>query len=243
MAPMAPRTVFWDVDTQLDFMLPSGTLHVPGAEALLANLGQLTAAARALRIPIVHTADDHDLTDPEIAEDGADFVDTFPPHCLRGTAGVERVPETKPRPGTVEVAWDGTGLDLEAVRSAPEILIHKKRFDVFSNPATGPIIGALAPERVVVYGVALDVCNRYAVEGMLGLGLGLGDGDGDGDGGPPPFEIVVVEDAVAALDPARGAELLADWRRRGVEVMPTSDVLAACGLGAGSNPPDRQPGP
>jgi nicotinamidase/pyrazinamidase len=220
---MTPRTVFWDVDTQLDFMLPSGMLYVPGAEVLLANLGRLTAAARALRIPIVHTADDHELADPEIAEEGADFVDTFPPHCLRGTAGVERVPETKPRPGTVEVAWDGTGLDLEAVRSAPEILIHKKRFDVFSNPATGPIIGALAPERVVIYGVALDVCDRYAVEGMLGLA-------GDGDGGKLPFEIVVVEDAVAAIDPDRGAELLADWRRRGVRVVPTSEVLAACGL-------------
>jgi nicotinamidase/pyrazinamidase len=215
---MAPRTLFWDVDTQLDFMLPSGTLHVPGAEELLANLGRLTAAARALGIPIVHTADDHELGDAEIAEDGADFVDTFPPHCLRGTAGVERVPETRPRPGTVEIAWDGTDLDVDAVRSASEILIRKKRFDVFSNPATPAVLQALAPERVVVYGVALDVCDRYAVEGMLA--------------GGPPFEIAVVEDAVAAIDPARGAELLDDWRRRGVRVETTSGVLAACGLGA-----------
>jgi nicotinamidase/pyrazinamidase len=225
---MAPRTVFWDVDTQLDFMLPSGTLHVPGAEDLLANLGRLTAAARGLGIPVVHTADDHDLTDAEIAREGADFVDTFPPHCLRGTAGVERVPETKPGPETVEVAWDGTGLDLEAVRSAPEILLHKKRFDVFSNPAAGPVLAALAPERVVVYGVALDVCDRYAVEGMLEI--------------EPPFEIVVVEDAVAAIDPARGAELLDDWRRRGVKVASTTDVLAECGVpaapGARGGPPE-----
>jgi nicotinamidase/pyrazinamidase len=213
---VAPRTVFWDVDTQLDFMLPSGTLHVPGAEELLPNLGRLTAAARALRIPVVHTADDHELADPEIAEDGADFVDTFPPHCLRGTAGVERVTETRPGLEVVEVAWDGTGLDLEAVRAAPEILVHKKRFDVFSNPATGPVLAALAPERVVVYGVALDVCDRYAVEGMLALG--------------PPFEIVVVEDAVAAIDPARGAELLDGWRRRGVQVAPTAGVLALFGV-------------
>jgi nicotinamidase/pyrazinamidase len=218
---MTARTVFWDVDTQLDFMLPSGTLHVPGAEDLLANLGRLTAAARALRIPIVHSADDHDVADPEIAEEGADFVDTFPPHCLRGTAGAERVPETKPRPGTVEIAWDGSGLDLEAVRAAPEILILKKRFDVFSNPATEAVIGALAPERIVVYGVALDVCDRYAVEGMLRLA-----------GGEPPFEIVVVEDAVAAIDPDRGVELLEDWRRQGVHVMSTSEVLSACGAPA-----------
>jgi nicotinamidase-related amidase len=118
----------------------------------------------------------------------------------------------------VEVAWDGTDLDVEAVRSAPEILIRKKRFDVFSNPATPRVLQVLAPERVVVYGVALDVCDRYAVEGMLA--------------GDPSFGIVVVEDAVAPIDAARGAELLDDWRSRGVRVETTSEVLAACGVAA-----------
>jgi nicotinamidase-related amidase len=46
----------------------------------------------------------------------------------------------------------------------------------------------------------------------------------DGD-----FEIVVVEDAVAALDPARGAALLDDWRRRGVRVATTEEVLRDLG--------------
>jgi nicotinamidase/pyrazinamidase len=211
---MTTRTVFWDVDTQVDFMLPSGSLHVPGAELLLPNLGQLTAAARGLGLTIVHTADDHDLSDPEIAPDGADFVETFPPHCLRGTAGAERVAETAPRPGAVEVAWDGAGLDLDAVRSAREVVIYKKRFDVFSNPATPEVLDALRPTRVVVYGVALDVCNRYAVEGMLRRG---------------EFEIIVVEDAVAAIDKDRGEELLRAWRFRGVVTLPAAAVLATCG--------------
>ena len=63
---MPGRTVFWDVDTQVDFMLPSGALPVPGAERLLGNLGRLTAGARRLGITIVHTADDHDRADDEI---------------------------------------------------------------------------------------------------------------------------------------------------------------------------------
>ena len=54
-----PGTVFWDVDTQVDFMLPTGSLPVPGAEALLPNLGRLTEAARAAGVTIVHTADLH----------------------------------------------------------------------------------------------------------------------------------------------------------------------------------------
>ena len=30
--------VFWEVDTQKDFMLPGGNLYVPGAEQLLPNI-------------------------------------------------------------------------------------------------------------------------------------------------------------------------------------------------------------
>jgi nicotinamidase/pyrazinamidase len=207
---MPGGTVFWDVDTQADFMLAKGALPVPGAEALLPNLGRLTAAARAAGVTIVHTTDDHEPHDPEIAED-PDFVQTFPAHCLRGTAGAARMAETAAAPGAADIPPDGAGVDVAAVAGAAEIVLRKNRFDAFSNPAAGPLLAALAPDRVVVYGVALEVCDRYAVEGMLAGGGG--------------FEIVVVEDAVAALDPDRGAELLDEWRKRGVRIASTEQVV------------------
>jgi hypothetical protein len=46
----------------------------------------------------------------------------------------------------------------------------------------------------------------------------------------------VVEDAVAALDPARGAELLDDWRKRGVRVVSTDQILAEIPGGRGAPP-------
>jgi nicotinamidase/pyrazinamidase len=218
---MPGGTVFWDVDTQVDFMLPSGSLAVPGAEGLRPNLGRLTDAARAAGITIVHTADEHDPHDPEIADD-PDFVETFPAHCLRGTAGAERLPETAAAPGAADIPPDGAGVDPVAVAAASEVVVRKNRFDAFSNPATAPLLRALAPDRVVVYGVALEVCDRYAVEGMLALDAG--------------FEIVVVEDAVAALDPVRGAELLREWRVRGVRIASTDEVLKEIPGGPGVSP-------
>jgi nicotinamidase/pyrazinamidase len=211
---MTGGTIFWDVDTQVDFMLPSGLLPVPGAPVLLPNLGRLTAGARAAGITIVHTADDHEPHDEEISAE-PDFVETFPAHCLRGTEGSLRLPETAAAPGAADVPPDGAGIDLATVAASPEIVLRKNRFDAFSNPAAAPLLRALAPETVVVYGVALEVCDRYAVEGMLAL--------------DPRLDIVVVEDAVAALDPARGTELLDDWRRRGVRVLSTDQVLLEIG--------------
>ena len=76
---------------------------VPDAERLRPNLGRLTETARAQRITIVHTADDHDPHDPEIADD-PDFVETFPAHCLRGTPGADRLPETAAGPGSATSA-------------------------------------------------------------------------------------------------------------------------------------------
>ena len=35
---MPSSLVFWDVDTQFDFMHPAGKLYVPGAETIISNL-------------------------------------------------------------------------------------------------------------------------------------------------------------------------------------------------------------
>ena len=213
MLSMPGGRLFWDVDTQVDFMCPDGCLFVPGAQDIVENLRALTEGARRLGIPIVHSTDEHEMSDDEISERRADFIDTFPPHCLRGTAGAERIPETAAAPDALDIPWDGSGIDAAAIQAASEIVIRKKRFDVFANPAAEMVLDARAPETVVVYGVALDVCARYAVDGILDRG---------------GVDVVVALDAVAAVVPGTGRDLLANWRRRGVRIMPTAEVLAEC---------------
>ena len=92
-----------------------------------------------------------------------------------------------------------------------DILFHKRYFDVFTNPNVGPVIDALGIDEVVLYGVALDVCNRYAVEGLLERYPGL--------------PISVVTDAVRAINEDARDELLADWQRRGVKLTRTAEVV------------------
>ena len=56
-------------------------------------MARLVEAARAAGIPHVASADDHELTDPEISESPTSQT-TYPPHCLRGTHGAEKIAET-----------------------------------------------------------------------------------------------------------------------------------------------------
>ena len=57
--------ILWDVDTQIDFMLPHGKLYVPGADKTAPAMKRLVDAARAAGIVHVASADDHELTDEE----------------------------------------------------------------------------------------------------------------------------------------------------------------------------------
>ena len=112
------RLVLWDVDTQVDFMEEDGKLSVPGAMGAVPAMSQLVEAARAAGIPHVASADDHELTDSEISDE-PDYQTTYPPHCLRGTHGAEKIPETEqldPAKGEACMAsWRGRGVRFTQV--------------------------------------------------------------------------------------------------------------------------------
>jgi nicotinamidase/pyrazinamidase len=205
--------VLWDVDTQVDFMLPDGKLYVPGAEETAPAMARLVAAARGAGIVHVASADDHELTDPEISAE-PDYRNTYPPHCLRGTPGAEKVPETKQSdPLPLSLVPYPPGLIPELVAGRRELLLLKKNFNVFTNPNTDPLLEALDPEEIVVFGVATDVCDDAAILGFLQRGRC----------------VRFVEDAARGLDEERVAACTKVWRERGVEFTTADEVVRAFG--------------
>jgi nicotinamidase/pyrazinamidase len=200
----ATGPVLWDVDTQVDFMLPGGKLYVPGAEELVPAMQRLVEAARAAGVVHVASADDHELTDDEISEE-PDFKTTYPPHCLRGTRGARKIVETEqedPVPITLEPL-------PERYLAGREFLLLKKNFDVFTNPNTGRLLEHLDPEEIVVFGVATDVCDDAAIRGFLERGL----------------RVRFVEDAARGLDEGRVAVCTAAWREGGVQFTTVDEVV------------------
>ena len=207
------RRILWDVDTQVDFMEPNGKLYVPGARDVAPAMEQLVDAARAARITHVASADDHELTDPEIS-DAPDFRNTYPPHCLRGTRGAEKVLETKQRdPLPLALVPFPPGLLPSMIAGKREVLLLKKNFNVFTNPNTDPLLDALDPDEIVVFGVATDVCDDAAIRGFLQRGR----------------RVVFVEDAARGLDEHRTASCTAFWREGGVVFSTVEEVIASLG--------------
>ena len=210
---MSSRPVLWDVDTQVDFVLPEGKLPVPGAADVIPAMARLVGWACASGVVHVASADDHELTDPEISA-SPDFASTYPPHCLRGTRGAQKLPETEqadPLP-LAHVAYP-PGLVRELVAGRREILLLKKSFDVFTSPNADAVLDYLDPSEVIVFGVATDVCDHAAIVGLLRRGR----------------RVAFVEDAARGLDEERTARCLAEWRAAGVRFT-TSAAVVASGL-------------
>jgi nicotinamidase/pyrazinamidase len=198
--------VLWDVDTQVDFVEPDGKLAVPGALGAVPAMARLVEAARAAGVPHVASADDHELTDPEIS-DAPDFSTTYPPHCLRGTRGAAKVAET--------AQLDPVPLALTEVPDrwlrGREFLLLKKHFDVFTNPNTDRLLALLDPEEIVLFGVATDVCDDAAIRGLLARGR----------------RVSFVEEAARGLDEARTAACTGAWRESGVAFVTLDEAVSA----------------
>jgi len=204
-------TILWDVDTQVDFIEPGGKLYVSGAEETKPAMALLVGAARAAGLVHVASADDHELSDPEISEQ-PDFESTWPPHCLRGTPGAEKIAETKqldplplplvPVPAAILRGW---------VEGRREILVPKKHYDPFTNPNAETMLDALDPEAIVLFGVATDICDDAAVRALLRRGR----------------RITFVEDAARGVDGSRIAACLAAWREAGVGFTTAEEAAAS----------------
>ena len=204
--------IFWDVDTQHDFMHADGKLYVPDAEAIIPNLEMLTRHARDHGIRVVASADDHVPEHAEISEN-PDFKETYPPHCLRGSRGQQKIAQT--------ALWNPLVIEPEPVDPEEltrrvrehdgDILFHKHWFDVFTNPNVVPVLAGIDPDAIVLYGVALDVCNRYAIEGLLAH--------------RPETKIYLVVDATKPIVAESAKGLLQSWRERGVQLVTTEEAI------------------
>ena len=201
---MRKDTVFWDVDTQFDFMRTEGRLYVPGAETIIDTVSEVRRFALNNGYSIIADIDWHSADNDEIS-DNPDFERTFPPHCMAGEPGSERVGYLGELPiEHVSIDKMDAGDLRELVdKDQFHIVIRKDELDVFSNPNTGELVKLIEPKKVAVFGVALDFCVSCVVQGLSRFG---------------DIELCVLTDAVRGLGVKPESEILDEFREMGVEI-------------------------
>ena len=181
------RTVFFDIDTQIDFLFPAGALYAPGAEKIVPTVAKLNHYAGRHKIPVISTMDAHSENDPEFRD--------WPHHCVVDTVGQQKPASTLLEKRLI-VPNAPCALNLTLI---DQILLEKQTFSALSNHNFALLIDYFAADRYVVYGVVTEVCVKFAAFGLLETGK----------------RVEIVTDAVCALNEETGAKTLADFTAAG----------------------------
>lgn len=190
--------VFFDIDTQIDFLYPGGALYVPGAEKLVRGIAALNHWAAAQGHLLVSSTDAHSENDPEFA--------VWPPHCVTGTIG-----QTKPASTLLDervvmphgsTATDFGGAKQVIVEKVSTVFLHGENFQA--------LLRAVPADRFVVYGVVTEVCVKDAAFGLLKTGK--------------PVEIV--SDAVEGLSQDAVKKMYAEFVAAGGSLTTAAHLLS-----------------
>lgn len=215
------RRIYIDVDTQFDFCDPRGALFVQGAVEAAAICGKLVKRALSERAPLLGSVDSH-------AHDAWEFSTNdnrgprgekpgFPPHCVKGTAGWLKLPET------LSERFVFVPVDAPSPR-VPEgtdaVYFEKEVYSLFANPNAARWLDHLCadePAEFVVFGVATDYCVRAAALDTLAWARTRGDRGSKST-------VTVVTDAIAGVAAETTARALEELRVAGVRLCASSDL-------------------
>ncbi len=208
--------IFWDVDTQLDFMNKDGALSVPDVSEIRNNLGKLAQYAKNNSIKIIKTGDFHTENDEKISNN-PDIINTFPKHCMKGTIGASFITDACcGRPCVIVMPGDLAICSKDFKRDL--IIIRKNKFDIFEgNHWTEGVLNFIDPKKeavIYVYGVALNVSVDYAIMENLKLGR----------------KVYAILDCMKGLSHLDDTEIsthatITKWEKSGVGFIMTEDVL------------------
>jgi nicotinamidase/pyrazinamidase len=176
---------------------------VPGAETIRANLERLLRAATDRGITTISSRCAHEESDPEF--------EIFPPHCIDGTPGAERIFAGLPGLPRHEIAVDALADPQAQIQPASHYIVKKKTFDMFSNHWIEGLrsAGVFRNEACVVFGVATDYCVRACALGLADSGA----------------RVLLVEDAVRGVTEETTSQTIDELRAAGVEFTTTDEVL------------------
>ena len=198
----AETTIFYDVDTQRDFLAPDGSYRIAGAEKIIPVLQLLTELAREQQVRIVCSVDRHVPGDPMLKSWGG----AMPDHCMAGSPGEKKIAETAPRrPMVLENKVYASYEIRDVLGHTGEIVFQRQQFDALSNNAHAHAILRLVLQPyndIVVYGVYTELCVDREISTLLGLG--------------PKIHIVRDAISIAGGDPAKFFD---HWQAEGIELL------------------------
>src|SRR5271170_537049 len=166
----ADQTIFYDIDTQRDFVLPEGKFHIPGAEKIVPVWKVITDLAREQKVQIVCSVDCHVPGDPLLKSWGG----PYPDHCLAGTFGQKKIDVTEPLNPFMLDNREYTPEEIQKILGHQgEIVFRRQQFEKLADNAhlSAILRLVLRPYKdIVMYGVYMETCVDRQISAIVGVG-------------------------------------------------------------------------
>ena len=184
------------VDVQNDFC-PGGALGVSGGDAVVPVLNRYAERFAAAGAPVFASRDWH----PSKTSHFKAYGGVWPPHCVQGTPGADFHPQLALPPGSTIVS---KGMDPS------EDAYSCFQAETADGMPFAAALGEVGVGRLYIGGLATDYCVKSTVV----------------DGVHEGFEMVVLADAIAAVDltPGDGARALEEMRAAGAQMIRLEDL-------------------
>jgi nicotinamidase-related amidase len=166
----ADQTIFYDINTQRDFILHDGKFHLEDAEKLVPVWKALTDLARDQKVQIVCSVDCHVPGDTQLKSWGG----PYPDHCMAGTPGQHKIDETAPLNPLMLENKEYTPDEIQKVLDHDgEIVFRRQQFEKLAdNEHLSAILRlVLRPYHdIVMYGVYTESCVDREITALVGVG-------------------------------------------------------------------------
>jgi nicotinamidase/pyrazinamidase len=154
------KTALVVVDVQNDFADPNGNLYVNEGDAVIPVINDEVRAAKDAGATVVYTQDWHPPDTPHFAKDGG----TWPVHCVRDTWGAELHPDLSVEGERVRKGTGGEDGYSGFTMADPTT-------GETSSTGLAELLRSRGVERVVVVGLAMDVCVKATALDAVRLGF------------------------------------------------------------------------
>lgn len=171
------------VDVQNDFC-PGGALEVPEGDKIVPALNQWIAKARSAGVAVLASRDWHPRQHVSFEQQGG----PWPEHCVQDTEGAAFHPDLE--------------LPEDTVKVSKGVRFDKDQYSAFDDTGLGEFLRKQGVKRILVGGLAQDVCVKASVI----------------DGCKEGFEIHLLKDCTRAIDADSGRKALEEMRDAGAVI-------------------------
>ena len=193
-----------DVDTQKDFLFPTGRACVRNQAEVLTKIRRVMAWARSRKVPVISTAEVYPNNN------GCSAVS----YCLDGTDGQKKVPCTLLNDRVSFPADNINALPADVLLAYRQVILHKRCIDPFDEPRIERLLSEIEADEFILFGAGTEDAVRATALGLLHRGK----------------TVRIIIDALGSHNQRRARLALRVMKERGAKLVETRDIAGASHL-------------